>query len=144
MRTAALMKYLLVASIFAVFIAGCVTIDDANIVSELTRMERELVEATLRGDTTSVGKLLADDFIGIDPNGKRFSKTEVLANLIPTDASILDLRHEDIRISVFDGCAVATASTIMKWSHGREKMEGQFPYMRFWIKRHGNWLTVAT
>lgn len=138
------MKYMLVAIALVLYIVGCTTSDDSNIVTEITRMEQEFVEATLRGDTATVERLLADDFIGIDPNGRRLSKAEVLANLKSAAANILDLRHEDIRIAVFDGCAVATARTVLKWVEGGGEIEGQFPYMRVWIKRQGNWLAVAT
>jgi len=144
MRTIAFMKKMLVAGPLLLFMVGCKTSDDSNTVAELTRMEQEFVAATLRGDTATVEKLLADDFIGIDPNGRRFSKAEVLANLNSADTSILDLRHEDIRIAVFDDCAVATALTAVKWVQDGNEVEEQFPYMRVWIKRQGSWLAVAT
>lgn len=144
MRTVSLMKYMLVASVLALTILGCRKSDDSDIVSELTRMEQEFAAATLRGDTATVERLLADEFLGIDPDGRRLSKTDVLANLKSANTSIIDLRHEDIRIAVFGDCAVATARTVVKWTQGGEKMEGQFPYMRVWINRHGSWLAVAT
>jgi hypothetical protein len=135
MRTIVLMKYMLVASALELFITCCTMSDNSNIVPELTRLEQEFVAAPLCGDNATVDRLLANDFMGINLGGRRLSKKEVRINLKSTKVNILDLRHEDIRIAVFDCCTVATARTVVKRSQGGEKMEGLFPYMRVWIKR---------
>ena len=138
------MKYVLLATALALIVLGCSMQDDSGIVSELTRMEREFAAAALSGDVNAIEHLLADDFIGIGLDGRRRGKSEVLADMKSAGRSILALSHEDIRIAVPGASAVAPARTFVKWSHEEEELEGRFPYLRVWIRRHGRWLAVAT
>lgn len=126
------------------FITACMTGDDGDMMIELKRLEQEFAHAALRGDTAVAQRLLADDFIGIGPDGLRLSKTQVLDNLKLSRENIIDLRHENIHIAIFNGCAVATAQTVVEWTQAGVNLSGRYPYMRVWIRRSGRWLAVAT
>ena len=60
------------------------------------------------------------------------------------DRRIEILRHDNIRVRVFENCAVVFAVTVMRGKYQGQAFAGEFPYMRVWIKRQGRWLAVAT
>jgi len=109
----------------------------------LEAVEREFPAALLRGDAAYLARYTADDFQGMDPAGRAITKADVLARLKAPDVRIESLRHEDIQVRVFGDCAVATARTVLRASHGSQDVSGVFPYMRVWVRREGRWQAVA-
>lgn len=79
----------------------------------------------------------------MDPAGRAVTKADILARLKASDVRIESLRHGDIRVRVFGDCAVSTARTVLRASHGSEDASGVFPYMRVWVRREGRWQAVA-
>ena len=110
---------------------------------ELVRVENELPGMILRGDVAGVERLMADDFIGYDPNGRELTKADVIAQMESTDVKTESLRHEQVRVRVFGDAAVATAVSVVKARYQGQEVGGRFRYMRFWIKRDGRWVSVA-
>ena len=117
---------------------------DAVSTDQITHLEHRFAEAALRGDIASIEGLLAPEFVGIDPNGRELSRSQVLAEQKSSDRQIEVLRHDNIRVRVFGDCAVVFAVTVMKGKYQGNVFAGEFPYMRVWIKRQGRWLAVAT
>lgn len=118
--------------------------DDSAAVEQITRLEHQFAEAELREDYASIAGLLAPEFIGVNPNGRELSRSQVLAEQKSSDRRIEILRHDNIRVQVFGDCAVVFAVTVMRWKYRGQVFSGEFPYMRVWIKRQGRWLAVAT
>ena len=117
---------------------------EANVEQQLTRIENEFAEAARRHDAGALERHIAEDFIGVDVNGKHLNKAEVLARMQSQEMEITSLRHEDIRVRVFGDCAVATARTVVAGRYKGQEAGGEFPYMRVWVKRQGRWQAVAT
>ena len=114
-----------------------------RVARELIKMEQELAEAAMRRDVALLDRFTADDFIGVDPMGREFTKAQVLARFQVPDYELDSLRHEDIRVRVFGNCAVAIGRTVVKGRYKGQDASGEFPYMRVWIKRNGRWQGVA-
>lgn len=53
-------------------------IDKEAIKAEVIEVEKEIIRAALRGDTASLDENLADDFVSIDPDGKRYNKKAII------------------------------------------------------------------
>jgi hypothetical protein len=47
----------------------------------LRRLEEEYLRAEIEDDTTIAGSILADDYVGLRPDGSTASKTDILSNL---------------------------------------------------------------
>jgi ketosteroid isomerase-like protein len=123
---------------------GWVTADGETEIDQLTQMEHRFAEAALKGDISSVEKMLAPEFVGVDPSGKELSRADVLANMRNPEWTIESLRHENVRVRLFGDCAVVLAITVVKGKRNGEVVAGTFPYMRVWVRREGRWLAVAT
>jgi ketosteroid isomerase-like protein len=117
---------------------------EANVEQQLTRVELEIAEATLRHDAGVLEQFLAEDFFGVDVNGQHMDKAQVLARVQSQEIELTALRHEDIRVRVYGDCAVATARTVVAGRYKGQETGGEFPYMRVWVKRQGRWQAVAT
>ncbi|MCL4523587.1 MAG: nuclear transport factor 2 family protein [Acidobacteria bacterium] len=111
---------------------------------QLVRIEGAFAEAALRHDAGALEAYITEDFVGVDVNGQRMDKAQVLARMQSQEMEITSLRHEDIRVRVFGDCAVATARTVVAGRYKGQETGGEFPYMRVWVKRQGRWQAVAT
>ncbi len=143
--------FILIISAFAIVSSACGVAmkpvqlnEDAASVEQITRLERQFAEAALRGDYASIGDLLAPEFIGVDPGGRELSRSQVLEQQRDPDRQIEVLRHNNIRVRIFDDCAVVFGITVMSGKYQGNAFAGEFPYMRVWVKRQGRWLAVAT
>jgi len=111
---------------------------------ELTALERAVAEAAARGDLTMMERVLADDFVGIEANGRQLDRQHVLDRFHIPDYHVLTLRHDDIRVHVFGECAVATATTMLEARYKGQEIRSRFPYTRVWVKGAGKWQAVFT
>jgi len=110
---------------------------------ELVRLEHGFAEAALHSDVAMLDRYTADDFVGLDSNGKEITKAQILARFRTPQGQIESLRHDDIKVRVFGDSAVATARTVVKGKANEQAFAGEYPYMRVWIKRDGRWLAIA-
>jgi len=137
----------LAAFLFLGVAAACVAPSpaerDRQAAEELTRIEAALPEAVLRRDTAALERVLADDFLGVNPVGKDLTRADVIAQITSPEAQWESLRHEDIRVRVFGDCAVVTARSVVKARHQGREASGRFRYLRVWVRRQGRWQAVA-
>lgn len=100
----------------------------------LIDLDKKWGEAGTRGDSTTVGSLLADDVISVDGTGV-VGKAELLAESPPEEAGA-KYEPENYKVHFLDeDTAIMTHST-----------RGSDPHwsMHVWAKRDGRWLVVAT
>ncbi|MBX7054247.1 MAG: nuclear transport factor 2 family protein [Pyrinomonadaceae bacterium] len=53
-------------------------IDKEALKAEVIEVEKEVIRAAIRGDTASLAENLTDDFVSIDPDGKRYNKKAMI------------------------------------------------------------------
>jgi ketosteroid isomerase-like protein len=85
--------------------------DNARI-SAVEAAERRLMEAQIRGDRSTLEDLLADTFVGVNPDGSRVSKSEEIENLVKS--GYLSGELADLSVRVHGDTAVATGQLILR------------------------------
>jgi ketosteroid isomerase-like protein len=46
----------------------------------IVESERQWAESVASGDTSAIERILADDFVGVDPKGKLYNKQQMIAD----------------------------------------------------------------
>lgn len=105
--------------------------------------EKQWAESVVTGDTTVIEKIIADDFIGIDPDGNQYTKQQMFdfARNAPKDfkSNVLD----NIHIRFYRNTAVAQGSeTWVRYSG--QQLTGQFVWTDIWVLRNDKWQIVAS
>jgi peptidylprolyl isomerase len=109
--------------------------------SELKRVERQWLDAFLKGDTERLSRLTSDDFVSTSHDGKVSGKEQALATLKSGNMTLDAIETEDFRARIYGNTAVVTGSTAYK--KGRRVL-GQVRYTQVWVKRApGRWQTVS-
>ena len=111
---------------------------------ELLKLEKAFAEAILRSDIEGIGRLVADDWIIIDPNGDIVDRMRFF-EVIKSGALTHDtMESEDFRVRVYEDGAVVTAVTRTKGKFMGQEFSTQERATDVFVKRDGRWRCVLT
>lgn len=102
--------------------------------------EEQWAEASMKRDTATVERILADDFVGLDPRGSFFRKAEELASVSKNEGDYVFAKGGDVDVRFYGDTAVARGSESWKKRNGEQ---GRYVWTDTWIRRSGKWQIVA-
>jgi ketosteroid isomerase-like protein len=102
--------------------------------------EQQWAEASMKRDTATVERIVADDFVGVDPSGAYFRKADELADVGKNEGDYVSAKSEDVTVRFYGNAAVAQGSE--SWQK-RSGERGRYVWTDTWIRRNGKWQIVA-
>ena len=111
---------------------------------ELLKLENAFAEAIIKNDLEGIGRLVADDWIIIDPNGEIVDRTRFF-EVIKSGALTHDtMESEDFRVRVYGDSAVVTAITSAKGKFMGQEFSTHERATDVFVKRDGRWQCVLS
>ena len=110
---------------------------------QVRRLEHQWIEAFLRGDTETLDRILADDFIFTDPEGKLLTKAEWIADITSGELTFESIHIDDLQVRMYGDAAVANGRVTVKARSKEGGFNGQYCYTDMYVKRDGRWQAVA-
>ena len=111
---------------------------------ELLKLERAFADAIIKNDLESIGRIVADDWIIVDPNGEIVDRTRFF-EVIKSGALAHDIMEsEDFRVRVYGESAVVTAITSTKGKFMGQEFSTRERATDVFVKRDGRWQCVLT
>ena len=111
---------------------------------ELLKLEEAFAEAIVKNDLEGIGRLVADDWIIIDPNGGIVDRTRFF-EVIKSGALAHDMMEsEDFRVRVYGDSAVVTGITRTKGRFMAQEFSTQERATDVFVRRAGRWQCVLT
>jgi len=111
---------------------------------ELLKLERAFADAISKNDLESIGRIVADDWIIVDPNGEIVDRTRFF-EVIKSGALTHDMMEsEDFRVRVYGESAVVTAITSTKGKFMGQEFSTRERATDAFVKRDGRWQCVLT
>ena len=106
---------------------------------ELTKLDRELMDAAVRNDQTLMQRVALDRHVFINPGG---GVQEIGDTSGPKIESI---QSEDVQVRVHGDTAILIGRANVKgrFEDGRD-ISGPYRYMRVFVKQQGQWKLAAT
>jgi len=111
---------------------------------ELLELEKAFAQAIVSNDLEGIGRLVADDWIIIDPNGDVVDRTRFLEVIKSGALTHEMMESEDLRIRVYGDSAVVTAVTRTKGTFMGQDFSTQERATDVLVKRNGRWQCVLT
>ena len=102
--------------------------------------ERQWAESVATGDTSAIERILADDFIGIDPKGRLYNKQQMIGETRDAPKYFVSNRLNDVKVRFYGNTAIAQGSETWE-KHSGER--GRFVWTDTWLQRDGRWQIVA-
>ena len=111
---------------------------------ELLKVEKEFAQAIVSNDLEGIGRIVADDWIIIDPNGDMVDRRRFF-EVIKSGALTHDMMEsENFRVRVYGDSAVVTAVTRSKGKFMGQEFSTQERATDVFVKRDGRWQCVLT
>ena len=114
-----------------------------NVEQILSKMEQDWTVALLKGDAVFHESLLADDYIGIAPDGRITNKAqsvdEVRSGAFKTESMSID----GVKVRVFGDVAVVTYGQSEKSQFQGKDSSGRSLWTDIFVKRNGKWQIAA-
>jgi hypothetical protein len=106
----------------------------------IVESERQWAESAATGDTTVVERILADDFVGVDPKGKLYTKAEMIAKHADAPKYFVSNHLNEAKVRFYGETAVVQGYE--SWER-RTGERGRFVWTDTWVRRNGKWQIVA-
>ena len=119
---------------------------DSNAVqAKLKEMEDAWVKALVAKDQTAVGNVIADDFVGFNPDGKHVTKSQLLDEMKSEPDTLSSATNDNMDVHVYGpNLATICGTTTEK---GKDKDGKQFTHSYVWVdtwmERNGKWECIA-
>lgn len=113
----------------------------------ILRLETEGREATLKNDIEANDRLLADNWLNINPDGSITTKAKLLELLKEGSFKIMSIENDEIVVRVYgergDAAVVTGRSTTKRAGQGGEVVARQVRFTRVYAKSKGQWQVVS-
>lgn len=108
----------------------------------IVESERQWADSVATGDTAAIERILADDFVGVDPEGRTYDKATMVAETREAPKHFVSNHLNQVKVRFFGTTAVAQGDETWERRTG-EPVRGRFVWTDTWVWRSGRWQIVA-
>lgn len=131
------------ASLPVLLLGGCTPIpDQKDLQKYIVDSERKWAESVVTGDTRTLERIIADDFLGVDPKGSQYNKKQMIAGTREAPKYFLSNHLNQIKVRFYGDTVIAQGDESRVRRSG-EQRHGRFVWTDTWVKRNGRWQIVA-
>lgn len=135
------MKKILIAAVIALATTSFAPSQTKSVEQVIMQVEQEWVDAYVKRDAATLARILATDFMDIDPEGKIQNKTEYIELARNPVGTFESITTEDTKVRVYGSTAVLTGRYVIK---GTNREQGEwFRYTAVYVKQQGRWRAVT-
>jgi len=111
---------------------------------EILQLEKQWRDAVIQHNVPSLDSLLADDYIGITPNGTLESKEQTLQNMKNGAVHLTSIDASDRKVRFYGRTAVVTSKAEVTGDLEGGKATGNYRYTRVYVRDpKGDWKIVS-
>lgn len=99
--------------------------------------------AELRGDTSVLGSILDDDFIGVGPRGFTLTKEEWLDRHATRKLRYDDFRFDEVQVRGYGETALITGRQSAEGKYEDYDLQGQFRATLILVRQRERWLLAG-
>lgn len=125
--------------------------EQTRLIEKLAQLMEKLAQdwaaAELRGDTAFLGRVLAEDFVGVGPRGFTLTKRDWLERHESGKLKYKSFGLDEIEVRLYGDAAVMVcrqiAEGVYEDENGRYDIHEQFRATLIFVKQEGRWLLAG-
>jgi hypothetical protein len=106
----------------------------ASVEKTLIQMERDWVQAGISKDSQTIDRIIADDWISTDFQGKSVTKAQAMSELKSASGGVPAIELGEMKVRVLGTTAIVSG----------KDTTGRYAWMDVFLKRNGRWQAVAS
>ena len=135
---------LLAAALLALMVPTMGRADDADAEKQVALLSKQHREAVVKGDTTAMDSILADDWVSINPRGDVESKAQQAKTLKDGSVDFEAIDPEEVKVRVYGDAAVVMGRYHVKLAWNGQKIDQLVRTNEVYVKQGGKWRCVST
>jgi ketosteroid isomerase-like protein len=117
----------------------------ANRVQEqLKKLEEEWATAFIKRDAAALGRILADDYHIIDPNGSVSDKAQTIKDITSGDMVFESIQYDNLKVRVYGTFAIVTGGEVVTMRSNDGSETSSFRFTDVFALRLGRWQAVSS
>lgn len=112
-------------------------IDQKKAEEYIRQSEKDWAESVASGDTSVIRRILADDFIGVDPEGNQYDKQTMVRETANAPKYFTSNHLNNVKIRFYSNFAIAQGDET--WTKRSDSSRGRFVWTDTWIYRNNKW-----
>ncbi|HEV2354096.1 MAG TPA: nuclear transport factor 2 family protein [Puia sp.] len=108
----------------------------------LKALNAQFIHGYITKDTAKLSHIFADDFLLINPSGKRFSKRDILKGFA-TSPHFIRCEVDTVEVRLYGTVGLVFARAVFTTSDKGKKTTGKTSYLDVYRKRRGRWVAIA-
>ena len=114
-----------------------------DVKEQLKKLEIDRAAAVVKGDTATLDKQTADDYVLISMTGRMADKSQMLDGFKSGQSKLTSNDLSDLKVRVYGNAAVVTGKADVKGTLGGQDATGQILFTRVYVKKGGHWQSVS-
>ena len=115
-----------------------------SVSASVKQLEHDWTEAMKAKDTAKLGEILADDWVGIGPDGVRATQKEYIADVAAGGSTLTSFDFGPMDVKVVGNTAIVQGSDTEKSTTKGKDSSGKYAWMDVFAKRDGKWQAVRS
>ena len=109
---------------------------------ELLKLEKEFAQAIIKNDSEAIARILADDWVIIDPDGGIIDRTRFLGVIKSGALTHEMMESDDVSVRIYGDTAVVMGLTTSKGKFMGQEFTTRERATDIFVKLHGRWQCV--
>jgi ketosteroid isomerase-like protein len=139
-----MMNRVMAIPLMVVFGAAMALAQKLTVADEIKKIENDWVNAQKAKNADKLGEILADEWVGLEWDGKTTDKAMALGHLKMAGYSLDSIEMGPMTVRIFGNTAVVTGSDTEKGMEDGKDASGKFVWTDVFVKRNGKWRAVAS
>lgn len=116
----------------------------SGVADQLKKLETDWVDAQKKADTDKLNQLIADNWVGLGPDGARMDKQQYIASIKNGDNKYESVEVGDMDVMVSGNIGVVQGSDTEKSTNKGKDSSGKYVWMDVFEKKNGKWQAVRS